>query len=54
MLGDISESPDAYEPKLVEVEGHLRKRKYEGQREELVKSLPYSKVLHVMDESERI
>lgn len=43
----ISESPDAHEPKLVEAEVHLRKRKYEGQLEELVKSLPHSKVLHV-------
>ena len=51
---EISESPDAHEPKLVEAEVHLRKRKYEGQPEELVKSLPHSKVLHVMDESERI
>ncbi len=46
--------PDAYEPDLVEVEKHLRKRKYAGQREELVKNLPHSKVLHTIDESEQI
>jgi hypothetical protein len=28
--------PDAHEPELVEIEKHLRKRKYTGQREELV------------------
>lgn len=38
--------PDAHEPELVEIEKHLRKRKYTGQREELVKisltaSTPY-------------
>ena len=43
--------PDAHEPDLVEVEKHLRKRKYAGQREELVKNLPHSKVLHTIDES---
>lgn len=48
---EISVDPDAHELKLVEVENHFRKRKYEGQREELVKSLPHNKVLHVMDES---
>ena len=46
--------PDAHEPDLVEVEKHLRKRKYAGQREELVKNLPHSKVLHTLDESEQI
>ena len=46
--------PDAHEPDLVEVEKHLRKRKYAGQREELVKNLPHSKVLHTIDESEQI
>ena len=46
--------PDAYEPDLVEVEKHLRKSKYAGQREELVKNLPHSKVLHTIDESEQI
>ena len=29
--------PDAHEPDLVEVEKHLRKRKYAGQREKLIK-----------------
>lgn len=46
--------PNAREPELVEIEKHLRKKKYAGQREELVKNLPHSKVLHVMDESEQI
>ena len=46
--------PDAHEPDLVEVEKHLRKRKYAGQREELVKNLPHSRVLHTLDESEQI
>src|SRR5699024_7429085 len=46
--------PDAHEPDLVEVEKHLRKRKYAGQREELVKNLPHSKVLHTIDEREQI
>lgn len=46
--------PDAHQPDLVEVERHLRKRKYAGQREELVKNLPHSKVLHTIDESEQI
>ena len=43
---------DAHEPDLVEVEKHLRKRKYAGQREELVKNLPHRKVLHTLDERE--
>ena len=38
--------PDAHEPDLVEVEKHLRKRKYAGQREKLIKDIPRSKVLH--------
>ncbi len=46
--------PNAKEPKLVEVEKHLRKRKYVGQREELIKGLPHSKVLHTIDESEQV
>lgn len=46
--------PDSPEPDLVEVEKHLRKRKYAGQREELVKNIPHSKVLHAMDEREQI
>ena len=46
--------PDAHEPELVEIEKHLRKRKYTGQREELVKNLPHSKVLHTIDEREQI
>lgn len=40
------EDLDSPEPDLVEVEKHLRKRKYAGQREELVKNIPHSKVLH--------
>lgn len=46
--------PDAHEPELVEIEKHLRKRKYTGQREELAKNLPHSKVLHTIDEREQI
>ena len=46
--------PDSPEPDLVEVERHLRKRKYAGQRGELVKNIPHSKVLHTMDEREQI
>ena len=46
--------PDAHEPDLVEVEKHLRKRKYAGQREKLIKDIPRSKVLHTIDESEQI
>lgn len=46
--------PDSPEPDLVEVEKHLRKRKYAGQREELVKNIPHSKILHAMDEREQI
>ena len=46
--------PDAHEPDLVEVEKHLRKRKYTGQREKLIKDIPRSKVLHTIDESEQI
>ena len=46
--------PDAHEPELVEIEKHLRKRKYTGQWEELVKNLPHSKVLHTIDEREQI
>ena len=45
---------DAHEPDLVEVEKHLRKRKYAGQREELVKNLPHRKVLHTLDEREQV
>lgn len=41
-------------PDLVEVEKHLRKRKYAGQREKLIKDIPRSKVLHTIDESEQI
>ena len=46
--------PDASELDLVEVEEHLRKRKYTGQREKLTGSLPHSKVLHTIDDSEKI
>jgi len=46
--------PNAKEPELVEVEKYLRKRKYTGQREELIKDLPHSKVLHTIDESEQV
>ena len=46
--------PDAHEPDLVEVKKHLRKRKYAGQREKLIKDIPRSKVLHTIDESEQI
>ena len=47
-------NPDAHEPDLVEVEKHLRKRKYAGQREKLIKDIPRSKVLHTIDEREQI
>ena len=47
-------APDVHEPDLVEVEKYLRKRKYAGQREKLIKDLPRSKVLHTIDESEQI
>lgn len=33
---------------------HICKRKYAGQREELVKNIPHRKVLHTMDENEQI
>lgn len=46
--------PNAEEPELVEVEKHLRKRKYAGQRERLTKDLPHSKVLHTIEESEQV
>ena len=46
--------PDAPEPGLTKVEAHLRKKKYAGQREKLVKNIPHSKVLHTIDESEQI
>lgn len=46
--------PNAQEPDLVEVEKHLRQKKYAGQREELLKSIPHSKVLHTIDGSEKI
>lgn len=46
--------PDAPEPDLVEVEKHLRKKKHAGQREELVKNIPRSKVRHTIAESEQI
>ena len=38
----------------MEVEKHLRKRKYAGQREKLIKDIPRSKVLYTIDESEQI
>ena len=46
--------PKAQEPDLVVVEKHLRKRKYTGQREKLIKDIPRSKVLHTIDEREQI
>lgn len=52
--GQMCADPNAQEPDLVEVEKHLRKKKYTGQREELVKSIPHSKVLHTIDDSEKI
>ncbi len=45
--------PAAKEPDLVAVEKHLRKKKYTGQKEELVKNIPHSKVLHTIDERDR-
>lgn len=46
--------PNAHEPDLVEVEKHLRKRKYADWREKLIKDIPRSKVLHTIDESEQV
>ena len=46
--------PKAQEPDPVAVEKHLRKRKYTGQREKLIKDIPRSKVLHTIDEREQI
>ena len=46
--------PNAAEPSLIEVEKHLRKRKYAGQKAELIKDLPHKKVLHIIDESEMV
>ena len=46
--------PDAHEPDLVEVEKHLRKKKYAGQREQLVKGTSHNKALHTIDEDEQI
>lgn len=43
--------PNASEPEMVEVEKHLRKRKYVGRREELIKDIPHSKALHTIDKS---
>ena len=51
---ETNADPNAKEPDLVEVEKHLRKKKYAGQREELVKNIPHHKVLHTIDESDRI
>ena len=51
---ESSADPDAPEPDLVEGEKHLRKRKYAGQQEELVKNIPHSKVLHTIEEREQI
>lgn len=45
--------PDAKEPDLVAVEKHLRKKKYAGQKEDLVKNIPHNKVLHTINESDR-
>lgn len=46
--------PSAKEPELIEIERHLRKKKYAGQKEELVKNIPHHKILHTIDESDRI
>ena len=51
---EVCADPNAHEPELIEVEKHLGKKKYIGQREELVKNLPHSKVLHTIEESEQI
>lgn len=51
---ETNADPNAPEPQLIEVEKHLRKKKYSGQKEELLKNLPHHKVLHIIDESERI
>lgn len=46
--------PKAQEPDLVAAEKHLRKRKYTGQREKLIKDIPRSKVLHTIDERGKV
>ncbi len=40
--------PETQEPDLAWVEKHLQKRKYAGQRENLIKDIPRSKVLHTI------
>lgn len=51
---ESSANPDIPEPDLIEVGKHLRKKKYAGQREELIKTIPHSKVLHTIDERDQI
>ena len=56
LFDEIENNADsnAAEPSLIEVEKHLRKRKYAGQKAELIKDLPHKKVLHIIDESEMV
>ena len=56
LFDEIENNADsnAAEPSLIEVEKHLRKRKYAGQKVELIKDLPHKKVLHIIDESEMV
>ena len=40
--------PNAKEADLIEVKKHLRKKKYAGQREELVKNIPHHKQCEIL------
>lgn len=46
--------PGAAEPELVEIEKHLRRKKNAGRKESLAGDVPHSKILHVIDERDRI
>ncbi len=46
--------PETQEPDLAWVEKHLQKRKYAGQRENLIKDIPRSKVLHTIGERAQV
>ncbi len=47
-------APDVHEPNLIEIEKHPRKKKYAGQRDQLVNGIPHCKVPHTIDENEQI
>lgn len=44
--------PAAKEPTLIEVETHMRKRKYAGQKAEMLKDIPHKKVVHALSQDE--